>query len=514
MKCPGCSAELRYDIVSKQMRCDNCSQSYDPYLFDQYSEGAEYGRSEDGKYQTNVWMCPNCGARLTYTGDTDVTTVCAYCGRANIIQSRLKNEKRPDTIIPFTVTKDDCKKAYVKALRRAFLSPRRLMKESQINSFRGIYMPYWEYEAELNDSVGIEYRKGSNRDGDYVNTDIYQIYDNVQGTFTGMSHDASKQFDDDISECIAPYPREAEKPFTPGFLCGFYAETDDDKIKKDYKAKTAEMIAEEIVTETVHAASAQDPKSTLKKYSIDESSISIPSEKIRTKRTLFPVWFMSYRKDDDRMLYATVNGATGKVVADFPISIVRFLCLTLAIAAGVFLLLNLADFMGRPLATFAFTGMLSIFSCWINLKVFARNSVRNEGSRERKSRSFWLTAGLVACLGLAMLIVLILNASSNTFTRIVYIAFGIVFAIIFISKLRNDYRKGDQEWFFALITLIFAGASMIFILFNVKNYIYYCASLLNIALFLVQFWFTVKTHNERAYRRPPQFNKMGGDDHA
>ncbi len=46
------------------------------------------------------------------------------------------------------------------------------------------------------------------------------------------------------------------------------------------------------------------------------------------------------RKNGDKMTYAAVNGQTGKVVADFPISTKKFLGLSAAIAAGVFVLLN------------------------------------------------------------------------------------------------------------------------------------------------------------------------------
>lgn len=84
--------ELRYDISSRQMRCDYCSQTYDPYQFDRDRKGAVDGASSDDTYQTKVWLCPNCGAQLTCADDTDVTATCACCGSANIIFSRIKEE--------------------------------------------------------------------------------------------------------------------------------------------------------------------------------------------------------------------------------------------------------------------------------------------------------------------------------------------------------------------------------------------------------------------------------------
>ena len=57
-----------------------------------------------------------------------------------------------------------------------------------------------------------------------------------------------------------------------------------------------------------------------------------PKEKIKkqfrtninvTRSAMFPVWFMSYR-NKDRVAYATVNGQTGKVSADIPMSVPKY----------------------------------------------------------------------------------------------------------------------------------------------------------------------------------------------
>ena len=55
---------------------------------------------------------------------------------------------------------------------------------------------------------------------------------------------------------------------------------------------------------------------------------------------MFPVWFLSYR-NKDRVAYATVNGQTGKVVADLPISVGKFLLGSLIVAIPVYILLCL-----------------------------------------------------------------------------------------------------------------------------------------------------------------------------
>ena len=67
---------------------------------------------------------------------------------------------------------------------------------------------------------------------------------------------------------------------------------------------------------------------------------------------------------------------------------------------------------------------------------------------------------------------------------------------------------------FSCLSILAMIISIVIIHCDMKNYEYYWAALFYIALFLIQFCFTVRIHNQRAYRRPPQFNKRGGDDHA
>ena len=55
---------------------------------------------------------------------------------------------------------------------------------------------------------------------------------------------------------------------------------------------------------------------------------------------MFPVWFLSYR-NKDRVAYATVNGQTGKVVADLPVDLRKYFAGSILLAIPLFVLLNL-----------------------------------------------------------------------------------------------------------------------------------------------------------------------------
>ena len=74
--CPGCGANLLFDIASQQMKCSYCESSYDPYQFDSMQKDA----SREKVYDAWIYSCPSCGARLMTTDETDAEAFCPYCG--------------------------------------------------------------------------------------------------------------------------------------------------------------------------------------------------------------------------------------------------------------------------------------------------------------------------------------------------------------------------------------------------------------------------------------------------
>ena len=40
-KCPGCGGELRFDIKTQELLCDNCGTHIDPYEYDSKEKAAD-----------------------------------------------------------------------------------------------------------------------------------------------------------------------------------------------------------------------------------------------------------------------------------------------------------------------------------------------------------------------------------------------------------------------------------------------------------------------------------------
>lgn len=65
---------------------------------------------------------PQCGGEILST-ENAATGFCSFCGASTILDSRIAREKRPDYIVPFQITKEDCKKAYGKMMLPCHFCP-------------------------------------------------------------------------------------------------------------------------------------------------------------------------------------------------------------------------------------------------------------------------------------------------------------------------------------------------------------------------------------------------------
>lgn len=325
--CKNCGGALKYDIASGQLKCDSCDTQYDPYAVTQEQD------AERDDYDVTVFKCPQCGGEI-YSTDNTAAGFCSFCGASTVLSSRLVKEKKVDYLIPFKKTKEDCKQAYGKLMRRALYAPKELKDPTNIDGFRGIYMPYWVYHVKQQGHVKLHGTK-SYRRGDYIITKHYGLHMDVDAQYKGLSYDASSAFSDDISAKMSPYDVKNMKPFTPSLLSGFYADMSD--VEADIYAQDAKAFSADATTNRIR----RSPE--IAGYALENAETiphKIPPHIVSTDSAMMPVWFLSYR-NRDRVAYAAVNGQTGRVVADLPVDIRKYLLGCVIFAVPIILLLNL-----------------------------------------------------------------------------------------------------------------------------------------------------------------------------
>lgn len=472
IQCPNCGGNLKFSPSAQRMSCEHCSSQFDPYQFDTKTKDAE----ERELYDVTVFTCPQCGGEILSTDQT-AAGFCSYCGASTILYSRISKEHRPRYIIPFRKTKEDCKKAYKNLMRRAIFAPSELKDESCIDSFRGIYMPYWSYEVVQEGALHLLGETESRR-GDYIITRHFSLTGEIDSWYDGIYYDASSTFEDRISEHLAPFHVEEKKDFCPAFLSGFYADIPDvsDKVyEKDAKRKVWEENLQRIRRTPEFASCAMKTSG---------AGIVIPEAKVHmAEETMFPVWFMSYRKND-RVIYTTINGQTGKIVADLPIASGKYIAASLLLAIPIFFILNWILVL-TPSALTIGIAVLGLLTLLIYSK--EANQIAKRGSLKEDKGLNWAN-----------------NQKENNQ----------------IDPKRNKKpvlraasEKPKISGYFGALAAI-AVSVLLLIIHPVSDLYYYGGAILSLLAICFTIISIIQSYNVLSTHRLPQFDKQGGDDRA
>lgn len=568
-KCKNCGSDMRFDPTQQKLVCRHCGAAVSPHEYKEdraihaeerklseeeipYYQNEEAAFSDNNQdtpifktrhqkqenpttYQATLMTCPQCGGQLLTTDET-AATFCSFCGSSVLLKSRVSNEQRPDYIIPFRKSKDDCKNAYKKVLRKALYAPSDMLNEEQIEHFRGIYMPYWVYSFR---KKGLFQKRGSRsqRRGNYIYTKHYNLRSQVDASYDGLSFDASSSFSDNLSEAIAPFQFSESEPFETGYLSGFYADTSD--VHSSVYEEDAKDIAKE------HAADQLSRSYTYQKYNVDRFMLkeSFPLEAGDPKLAMYPVWFLACRnKTGDRISYAAINGQTGKVAADLPIDKKKMLIGTAILAIPIFLILNLLLTLtpGKALIVTIILGLIGMILAnrQMNLIYCFENKLDDKGymsihdpwgKNTRKQNSVLPSMGsgtlrtILVIVGSIIIFSLLANFDIP-FNGI--LIFVVMFLLIknFIKPTKGKKSRkvklaekaaplsDKMKTLWKPIVGIIASL-IIVVLAPVSDLYYYGAAIISMVFVTWSFWDILNMHNRLSTRPLPQFNKRGGEEY-
>ncbi len=547
-ECPNCAGNLKFNIARQQLHCEYCDTQVDPYSFHKEKDA---GEEPPGEYEATVFTCPQCGGEIV-SEDTTAATFCSFCGAAAILDSRISKKRCPEYIIPFTKTKEDCKAAYGKMLKRAIFAPKELKDENLIEKFRGIYMPYWVYSFEKKEKIAFPGRK-THRRGDYLIIDHYMLDCQVEEAYQGLAYDASSAFSDSLSGAIAPFDLKRKKDFTPSFLSGFYADTNDVE-KYAYLSE-----AEDIVLQDASRVLAKDP--VCRKYHARQGEGAYilrnalrPSDQ-SAELAMLPVWFLSYR-NGERISYAVVNGQTGRAAADLPVDGKKYLAGSFLLAVPLFFLLNLLLTI-TPGKILMIAALLAFLCILISNRQISHILDRESGADDKglasvrsdfgTGNSGWQRRKPVSNLwdnGIGkMLLIMILFPVTTLIPALLapvivgggaWGIFGIMAVVAVVLSMNlvvsvfSGGRRGRNlgEKVFGgghfrekrpVLIKPFGGivlAAVILIIDPVSDWFYYIGAFACMGTVLWAIMDIIKQHNMLATRKLPQFNKRGGDEIA
>lgn len=336
-QCPACIAPLRFSSDSGKLECDYCGESYTVEEVEKFyaakteSAAAAYEKKIDKfeKKQQEMaaegfeedqnliqFNCPSCGAELI-SDETTAATSCPYCGNPNIIPGKLSGAFKPDYVIPFKFDKNEAIKALKKHYAKKPLLPSAFSKQNHIEEIKGVYVPFWLFDCDTQGNC--KYRATTSRswrEGDYICTET-KYYDVERGgdlQFNNIPVDASSKMPDEHMESIEPFDYDELKEFSLAYLPGFLADKFDvDSEQCRVRAfKRAELTTEQ---EFLNTISGYDSVTKV------GGGVNVTGQD--KKYGLLPVW-MLYTKWQNKDFLFAMNGQTGKLIGDLPISWPKF----------------------------------------------------------------------------------------------------------------------------------------------------------------------------------------------
>ncbi len=554
IKCPNCSAELKYEIESESVVCSFCGSKFNPEELNVQAnkseeisidndDGSEKIIDEKKSYEAKRFSCSQCGAELLTFDDTAVT-FCSYCGSQAMIESRLIKLNNPDYIIPFKKTKEECINNYKKKLRRNFFTPGYMKSDIVVNKFRGIFMPYVVYKLSIHGNCSNTGEKYSRRSGDYVYYDIFAVVSNIDSEYEGLSYDLASNYYDKFSNAI-PFNINEKKDFNINYLSGYYAD------KRDVGLSVYDQFAKNIARKDASYKLYKEKK--IRKYSFDK--LVVPLEVEERKTAMFPVYFLSVKdKDGKHINYAVVNGQTGEVAADVPIDFKKYLILSLLIAIVIYLLIN-EYLLILPRTMLIFSVVVSAVSWIISNKQLNKLQINKEKkddlgvvSKDKENNSLLFLKDISfeaprksAGKGVLMKLLItylaffcfILFAGFASFSQLIIPSFALLlfFSIPILlfsfiskkisnSKKENDsyvfykkmsFREKVNKYLFKQIVAFFIGL-LVLALDPVDDLYYYGGCIITLTMVVLSFYDLVKERNEIISNELPQLGKRGGDE--
>lgn len=327
-KCPSCGGAIEFDSHSQKMKCPYCDTEFNLETLKKYDEqlSKEAEQKDDiSDWQTdpgkqwqegetdgmNVYTCKSCGGEIVSDENTGATS-CPYCGNPVILTERFRGALRPDMVIPFKLDKKAAKEAYYKHIKGRPLLPKVFRRENHIDEIKGIYVPFWLFDADVAADArykATKVRTWSDSDYDYTETSYYSVDRSGNMSFVSVPVDGSSRMPDDLMESIEPYKVADAVEFQTAYLSGYLADKYDVDAQQstDRARERMKESAQDVLRDTVKGYASVIPENTNVRISGGDA-----------KYALYPVWILNTTWRGKKYIFA-MNGQTGRMTGDLPV---------------------------------------------------------------------------------------------------------------------------------------------------------------------------------------------------
>ena len=540
INCPSCGGKMVFDIAEQQLKCEYCNSRMTIQKYKSNNEGEQ----QQMTYDTVVYTCRNCGAELT-APDEQTVAYCSYCGSEQMLTAKHEQTLRPKNIIPFKKTKEQAMEQYAKALKGKFYVPKEFKDPNFLEGFRGIYLPYFSYNALVADREVQMEGTASYTSGGYDYSETYRVNAHLGGYSSDVNFDASAAFDDTLANEIAPFNAKDMKEFHEGYLAGLYADkatTDERTYIQQATELAVDSVYKEINRKIGKAKLKEEKDPEMRKAQVGISAVDC-------EVSYFPVWFLTWRHKK-RVAYSVMNGRTGKIAVDIPVNKKVFFLVSLIAAVVIFLALYFLPIFILPKTIASIAAIILVISSILLRneikKIYVREShIYDYGDTQHKAKkkvtkakesSAYIAAndkpkkkswGLIAVIIPAayVLLYMIFGVLNGGFLQSLFsggggsAVFSIAMLIQLIFSVFTIIHAVQIEKKSAIIPAILAPAVLVFGIFvfaknSPYDYWYYSAALACLVAVIINCLSCINYFNYLTTRPVPNFFRREGANNA
>lgn len=349
LSCANCGAILKFAPGTDAIACPYCGvhnkieQKSQELIREavqeiDYLSFLKHNKGRGQKIEVATVKCPGCGAVSTLKPNV-TSDECAFCGTSLILDKQsISSLIKPKALLPFLIDHRKAVDLFKKWLNSLWFAPNNLTRIArQTEALKGMYIPYWTYDANTYSTYTGE--RGDN----YTETETYTDSNGNRQTRTVIktrwhyvSGSVSRNFDDVLvvasnslprsyAQALEPWDLEKLVPYDEQFLSGFQTEAYQVELEQGFEY--AKGIMDSAIREAVRRKIGGDHQRI--------HSLNTDYDNITFKHILLPIWISSY-KYNNKVYRFLVNARSGEVQGERPYSWIKITLAILAALAAIF----------------------------------------------------------------------------------------------------------------------------------------------------------------------------------
>ena len=348
--CPACGGEAQWNPAKQALVCPFCGQtspaqvelspSGEQVIVEHDLVAALRGIPDDQRgwqAQKVSVRCQSCQAISVFDPER-VGQRCDFCGSSALVPyAEIKEAFRPESLLPMRVSETQVRESIRHWYGNRWFAPNRLKRAALTDTVKGLYIPYWTFDARVHADWTAEsgyyyYETESYQDAD-GKTQTRQVqkirWQPSAGSLDHFFDDelvpASRGVQPEMLRKVEPFPTTRELvPYQPGFLSGWVVE----RYQIDLVA-AARAARERMEAQTTSLCAAQVPGDTHRNLQV-ETDYSGQT----FKHILAPIWLLTYHYGA-RNFQVVINGYTGAIAGRYPKSWVKIALAVLGALAAL-----------------------------------------------------------------------------------------------------------------------------------------------------------------------------------